>query len=137
MLKGKSKLQQNMDKVLLHIPNGKFGEIEISRKAMAEATDLTEDQVGFAIASIRDAHPELPLITTSDGYLYTVDSDEVFRYQHKRVKSARTSIRRTWNGTVEPWLKGLDPKIARRVIRAYQRMLEEMEETEDIEMATK
>lgn len=113
--------------VLLHMPSDMKGEAEVSREEMASLTGLTVNQVGAAIAYIRDNNPGLSLITTSDGYLYTKDPDLLQYYQHTRAKTARTIIRRTWTGAIEPWLKNLDPNVAKIVAMQYKYLMEEIE----------
>jgi hypothetical protein len=105
------------------------GEDPKPSRAITAETGLTQDQIYDAAAFIRDNYPEFPLVSSAKGYHFTVESGLVDRYRLARVKTGYTTIRRTWQGVVRPYLETLeDRKLARATAKQYERVLEDVRE---------
>lgn len=103
------------------------GEPPVSADYLAAKTGLTLGQVGAAIAYLRDQHPEFPLISSADGYQFTVDPEAVIAFQRWRARSALTTMRRLWIGAIQPYLQKTAKKPERLLItKQFERLLEDL-----------
>lgn len=115
------------DQVFDHIPG--IGSEPLSGDALAKASNLTTAQVQSAVAYIRDNYPEFPLISSPDGYYFSMDLDAMNKFRRARMKSALTTIRRTWSGAVKPYLDRINnPIISNTLHKQYKRLMEDMGE---------
>lgn len=115
------------DQVFDHIPG--IGSEPLSGDDLAKASNLTVAQVQSAVAYIRDNYPEFPLISSPDGYFFSMDLDAMNKFRRARMKSALTTIRRTWTGVVKPYLDHINnPIITQTLHKQYKRLMEDMGE---------
>lgn len=103
------------------------GERPISVETLAVKTGLTKRQVQSGVAYLRDQHPEFPLISSGDGYQFTVDSEAIVAFQRWRARSALTTMRRLWTGAVQPYLEKKATKRERAAAtKQFERLLEDL-----------
>jgi hypothetical protein len=76
----------------------------ISNQKLAAESGLTPAQVAAAVAYMRDNYPELPLVSSSDGYCFTLRSGDINRFRLARMRAALTIIRRLWRGVIKPYV---------------------------------
>src|SRR5262245_25946653 len=79
----------------------------ISRRNLAHATGLSLSQVTKAVAHLRDAYPEFPLLSSHQGYRYSLLPGEVERFRAWRLTVGLTICRRTYSGCIGPYLEHL------------------------------
>jgi hypothetical protein len=113
--------------VFMHIPAGNNA-APISGKDLADLSGLTLMQVAKGIEAIRDDYPEFPLVSSPQGYLFTIDAGAVAKYRSARAKSAHTTIRRLWTGTIKPYISqpGFNSREARRTSKEFERVIEDL-----------
>src|SRR5262245_59317240 len=76
----------------------------LSKCDLADMAGLTEAQVAAGIAYLRDNYPELPLVSESRGYAFTLKEADINRFRLARQRSALTTYRRLWRGVIKPWV---------------------------------
>jgi len=81
------------------------GEGPISKSDLADKSGLSEAQVAAGIAYLRDNYPELPLVSDSRGYSFTLNEADINRFRLSRQRSALTTYRRLWRGVMKPWVQ--------------------------------
>jgi len=103
------------------------GETPISADDLVEATGLTKGQVAAGVAYLRDQHPEFPLLSSRDGYQFSIDPEAVIAFQRWRARAALTTMRRLWTGAVKPYLNKTARKPERLLItKQFERLLEDL-----------
>jgi hypothetical protein len=88
-------------------------------------------QVRSAVALIRDQQPELGLVSTIEGYRFTVETKPVKDYTRARVSTAQTQLARTFTGVYKQWLDdqeaaGADPLLLRLAREQFERTMREV-----------
>lgn len=115
------------DRIFQLIPA--VGHQPISQKQLALASNLKPRQVEQAVAYLRDTFPEFPLVSSQDGYCFSVDGDVVAKFGKTRAKVALTTIRRSWEGAIKPYLSHInDQAVAVIVQKQYSRIMEDLAE---------
>ena len=110
-----------------HIPS--IGDNPKSLAQCAHDANLTPWQVRQAVEYLRDTYPEFPLISSHEGYQFSIDADTVQTFRRARVRSALTLIRRTWDGAIHPYLNHVnDPLVAQVLTKQYKRVMEDLTE---------
>jgi hypothetical protein len=89
----------------------------------------TRAEVYDLIGDIRDAIPEMPLISSNRGYVFTVDMSIIRPFALWRCRTVRTILARYHGGVIIP-LTRLFPNLAeaRRVNRDVERLLQDMDD---------
>lgn len=123
----KSKRPEWAARVFDHIPAGS-NDAPISGEDLAALSGLTLSQVSAAIEHLRDNHPDLPLVSSPRGYLFTLDATTVAAYYGARAKAAYTIMRRLYSGAVEPFLRqsGINSKDAKLIAKQFSRAIEDL-----------
>jgi hypothetical protein len=113
------------ERIFNHIPA--LGEAPKSGEQLAADAGLKVTQIQKAIGYLRDTYPEFPLISSPDGYHFTMDADAVNAFRRARMKSALTTIRRTWEGAVKPYLDHINDEVVSLTVRKqYERLFEDV-----------
>ena len=114
-------------RVFDHIPAG-LGATPIAGEDLAAAAGLSTDQVQRGVQELRDSHPDLPLVSSPKGYLFTTEAGAVAAYRSARAKSAHTTVRRLWDGTIKPYISqpGFNNREARRTAKEFERVIEDL-----------
>jgi hypothetical protein len=119
------------DAIFDHIPVEAEG--WISKDDLAQEAGLTGAQVAAAVAYLRDNYPQLPLVSSTDGYCFTLNEADVNRFRMARTRSALTTYRRLWRGVVKPFLdKSVEShRMTRReaefLTKQYDRLLDDLD----------
>lgn len=100
----------------------------ISNPHLAELTGLTGPQVAAGVAYLRDNYPEMPLVSGREGYSFTLKEADVNRFRLARQRAALTIYRRLWRGVIRPLVATMEPEKARYTTRAFERLLEDLED---------
>lgn len=103
------------------------GESPITAADLAKATGLTITQVAAGVAYLRDQHPEFPLLSSKEGYQFSLDPEAVVTFQRWRARAALTTMRRLWVGAVRPYLEKAARKPERTLVtKQFERLLEDL-----------
>lgn len=124
---GAKKRSEWADVVFDLIPDGP-NDAPISRKDLATRTELTLDQVRYGIDYLRDNVPDLPLLSSPEGYIFSIEPDRNAAFKAMRAKLALTVMRRTWLGALRPYLTqaGLDNPAAKLAAKQFERAIEDL-----------
>jgi len=120
------------DDIFDHIPVEQEG--WISQTDLAEDADLTGAQVAAGVAYLRDNYPELPLLSSTEGYCFTLNEADINRFRLARTRSALTTYRRLWRGVVKPYIdKSVDRQSISRqqaafLTKQYARLLDDLDD---------
>jgi hypothetical protein len=98
----------------------------MSQAEVCEATKLTPAQVMAGVAWIRDEVPDLPLVSSRDGYSFTLQATAIRKYNNRRVRAAFTIIRRLYTGVIKPWLVKINHPKGKEVDKQFSRLLEDL-----------
>lgn len=130
---GKSKRSEWADLVFEHIPSGP-NDVPIGRKDLAALVELTVDQVQNGIDYLRDNLPDLPLLSSREGYIFSIEPDRNAAFKKARAKLSYTVMRRTWLGALKPYLTQAsldnpDAKAAMKLAaKQFERAIEDLAE---------
>lgn len=106
----------------------------LSNTDLADQADLTGAQVAAGVAYLRDNYPELPLVSNSRGYCFTLNEADVNQFRLARQRSALTTYRRLWRGVVKPYMDksvasgDMDAVTARYMTKQFERLLQDLDE---------
>jgi hypothetical protein len=116
------------DAAMMVIPGD--GEEPLSLDEAAELAGLTRHQMDVAVAHMREAYPDLPLVSTRNGICFTMDEAQVAKFRAQGVRMALTIIRRRFRGAVVPYLRAAaaSEQDMKRLTRQAERLLEDIEE---------
>ena len=114
-------------RVFDHIPAGDAA-VPISGSDLCALAGLTLNQVQNGVEELRDQHPDLPLVSSTKGYIFTTEMAAVAAYRGARAKSAHTTIRRLWDGTIKPYISqpGFNRNEARQTTKEFERVIEDL-----------
>jgi len=104
----------------------------IGQDDLAHKAGLTGGQVAAAVAYLRDNYPELPLVSSVDGYCFTLNEADINRFRLARTRSALTTYRRLWRGVIKPFIdKGVrNQRMTKReaefLEKQYERLLDDL-----------
>jgi hypothetical protein len=106
-----------------------LNESPVSAADLADVSGLNVSQIYEAVGFLRDAYPDLPLVSDGRGYRWSLDREDIDRYQAARAKTALTQVRRSWRGVVKPYLEEFgDTATTRLIAKQYERLLEDIED---------
>jgi hypothetical protein len=119
-----------------NIPKGVDAQ-PISGADLADRTGLSYVQVLAGAAYLRDNYPELPLVSSKAGYLFSAEPQRVHAFWHWRMSCALTIVRRLMTGVIIPFLNTLgDTPTTRLVRKQFERAVEDLEALNDGVAAT-
>jgi hypothetical protein len=106
----------------------------ISQDELAEKAGLSGAQISSAVAYLRDNYPELPLVSSAQGYCYTLNEADINRFRLARQRSALTTYRRLWRGVIKPYIEksvergGISPREGKFLTKQYNLLLDALED---------
>lgn len=116
------------DAIFDHIPAEDGG--WIAQGDLAELVELSGAQVAAGVAYLRDNYPELPLVSSTQGYCFTCDEATVNRYRQARMRSALTAVRRLWRGTIKPYVdktRRVSKREREIITKQFERLIEDLD----------
>lgn len=105
----------------------------IPQHELAEKAELSGAQVAAGVAYLRDNYPELPLVSSTDGYCFTLNEADINRFRLARTRSALTTYRRLWRGVIKPYVdrmvenKRISQREADFLTKQYARLLDDLD----------
>lgn len=123
MAKGRPPLRPRWAELVFDkIPHDRW----ITGNDLMALTGLTYMQVVYGVAYLRDNFPDFPLVSSKQGYRFSVDAREVRAFAAWRAKTALTIMRHAYRGVVAPYLQTVGAREKINVTKQFERALEDL-----------
>ncbi len=121
--KGPSKPAQYGGLVFQLIPSAPKS---ISCRELQRKLNLSRHQVESGVAYLRDTYPNVPLVSSQDGYTFTTNERQVKTFQQMRMLVARTTVRRVFRGVILPFIKINAPMMEPLITKQFERLMQDI-----------